>query len=114
MAAPNGKPMTSLQTPCVDTAYTAKKNVEVPQLEGMTMSVWGMGDWQAWTSIHWSGWSPASKVLVLYGGLMTLALAITYFRVIERFTNHSGSWHLGQTHEIHGRHGAVLHGLPCG
>jgi len=79
MAAPNGKPMTSLQTPCVDTAYTAKKNVEVPQLEGMTMSVWGMGDWQAWTSIHWSGWSPASKVLVLYGGLMTLALAITYF-----------------------------------
>lgn len=42
------------------------------------MSVWATGDLQSWTPVHWSGWSPASKVLLVYGGLMALALSITY------------------------------------
>ena len=42
------------------------------------MSFSAIGDSQAWAQAHWSGLSLASRVLVVYGGLMALALAITY------------------------------------
>lgn len=43
------------------------------------MSISAMGDLQSWAHIHGAGWSLASKALIVYGGLMALALAITYF-----------------------------------
>ncbi|NBW48747.1 MAG: hypothetical protein EBR49_01415 [Betaproteobacteria bacterium] len=42
------------------------------------MSLPAMNEWPSWAYAQWSDWSLPSKVLIAYGSLMALALAITY------------------------------------